>query len=284
MKEELQSEIQSIQKVYNLLIEFFMNYSFQIIGAIIIVLLGFYIAKKVSSAVGNLCNKNALDITLTKFIVNLVKFGIIVGAMIIAVGKLGITLTPFIAGIGALSLGAGLALQGTLSNYGAGLSIIITRPFIVGNTITVQNVFGVVEEIKLGYTVLLTEDGEHITIPNKHIIGEVLINSFEYRIVESTVGIAYDSDMEKSIELILSVFNEFSSVISQQSKPQVGIKAFGDSSVNIEYRYWVKTQHFFETQYRVNLAIFNVLQQHNINIPFPIRNVHLQEMTQLQSQ
>ena len=275
MKEDIQAELQSIQKVYNLLIEFIMNYSFQIIGAIIIVLLGFFVAKKVSTAVGNLCDKNELDVTLTKFIVNIVRFGIIIGAVIIAIGKLGITLTPFIAGIGAASLGAGLALQGTLSNYGAGLSIIITRPFIVGNTITVQDVFGVVEEIKLGYTVLLTEDGEHITIPNKHIIGEVLVNSFDYRIVESTVGIAYDSDVEKSIALILGVFDGFGDLISSESKPQVGIKEFGDSSINIEYRYWVKTQNFFETQYKVNLAIFNALKTHNVEIPFPIRNIYM---------
>ena len=275
MKEDIQAELQSIQKVYNLLIEFIMNYSFQIIGAIIIVLLGFFVAKKVSTAVGNLCDKNELDVTLTKFIVNIVRFGIIIGAVIIAIGKLGITLTPFIAGIGAASLGAGLALQGTLSNYGAGLSIIITRPFIVGNTITVQDVFGVVEEIKLGYTILLTEDGEHITIPNKHIIGEVLVNSFDYRIVESTVGIAYDSDVEKSIALILGVFDGFGALISSESKPQVGIKEFGDSSINIEYRYWVKTQNFFETQYKVNLAIFNALKTHNVEIPFPIRNIYM---------
>ena len=275
MKEELQSEIQSLQKIYNVLLEFVMNYSFQIVGAIIIIILGFYVGKKVANIVGNLCAKSELDVTLTKFIVNIVKFSIIIGAVIISVGKLGITLTPFIAGIGALSLGAGLALQGTLSNYGAGLSIIVTRPFIVGNTITVKDVFGVVEEIKLGYTILLTEDGEHITIPNKYIVGEVLVNSFEYRIVEASVGIAYDSDVDKTIAVILKEFDSFGDLISSQAKPQVGIKEFGDSSINIEYRYWAKTQSYFETQYKINLAIFNTLKTNKIEIPFPIRNVYL---------
>lgn len=271
----MEQEIESVQKIYNLLIEFFMNYSFQIIGAIIIIILGSYIGKKISFAVERLCQKNDLDVTLTKFVVNIVKFGIIIGAVIIAVGKLGITLTPFIAGIGALSLGAGLALQGTLSNYGAGLSIIITRPFIVGNTITVKDVFGVVEEIKLGHTILLTEDGEQITVPNKYIIGEVLVNSFEHRIVESTIGIAYDSNMNNAITLILKELVKFESSISSSSKPQVGIKDFGDSSVNIEYRYWAKTDIYFETQYKVNLAIFNVLKENNIQIPYPITDVYL---------
>lgn len=224
-----------------------------------------------------LCLKNDLDVTLTKFIVNIVKFGIIIGAAIIAIGKLGITLTPFIAGIGAASLGAGLALQGTLSNYGAGLSIIITRPFIVGNTITVQDVFGIVEEIKLGHTILLTEDGEKITVPNKYIIGEVIINSFEYRIVEATVGISYESDMQKAINIILDEIKSFEDSISTSSKPQVGIKEFADSSVNIEYRYWAKTEIYFETQYKINLAIFEALKQNSIEIPYPIRNLYLHQ-------
>jgi len=273
----VQQEIESIQKIYNLLIEFVMNYSFQLIGAVIIIILGFYVGKKVATAVGNLCARNDLDVTLTKFIVALVKFGVIIGASIIAVGKLGITITPFIAGIGAASLGAGLALQGTLSNYGAGISIIVTRPFIVGNTISVKGVFGIVEEIRLGYTILLTEDGEQITIPNKYIVGEVIVNSFEYRIVESTVGIAYNSDMDKAIELILKELGNFSEFISSEAKPQVGIKEFGDSSVNIEYRYWAKTDIYFETQYKINLAIFNTLKQNSIEIPFPIRDVYLHQ-------
>ncbi len=273
----MQEEIESVQKIYNLLIEFFMNYSFQILGAIIIVFLGFFVAKKFAQAVERLCLKNDLDVTLTKFIVNIVKFGIIIGAAIIAIGKLGITLTPFIAGIGAASLGAGLALQGTLSNYGAGLSIIITRPFIVGNTITVQDVFGIVEEIKLGHTILLTEDGEKITVPNKYIIGEVIINSFEYRIVEATVGISYKSDMQKAINIILDEIKSFEDSISTSSKPQVGIKEFADFSVNIEYRYWAKTEIYFETQYKINLAIFEALKQNSIEIPYPIRNLYLHQ-------
>ena len=271
----MKEEIESIQKIYDLLIEFVMNYSFQIIGAIIIIFLGVFVAKKVALGVGNVCARNEIDVTLTKFIVNIVKFGIIIGTVIIAVGKIGITLTPFIAGIGALSLGAGLALQGTLSNYGAGIAIIITRPFVVGNTITIKDIFGVVEEIRLGYTILSTEDGEEITVPNKYIIGEVLVNSFEYRVVESSVGIAYDSDVNHAIKMIEDELEKFEDIASNEKKPQVGIKEFADSSIAIEYRYWAKTDRYFQTQHKINLLIFNVLQANNIVIPFPIRTVHL---------
>lgn len=270
----MEKELESLQKFYNIVIEFFVNYSFQLIGAVIIFILGWYIANKVSSAVGRVCEKNQLDVTLTKFVVNIVKFAIIIGVTIVAVGKVGITLTPFIAGIGAASLGAGLALQGTLSNYGAGLSIIIGRPFVVGNTITVEGVYGVVEEIRLAYTILSTEDGEQITIPNKHIIGEVLVNSFEYRIVESVVGIDYNSKPEDAIAIIHKVLEKYEeTLIAKEPKAQVGIKEFGDFSINIELRYWAFTKQFFETQYKINLDIFNALKESNINIPFPTYNI-----------
>lgn len=269
----MEKELESLQKFYNIIIEFFVNYSFQLIGAVIVFILGIYIANKVSQWVGRLCSKHELDLTLTKFVVNIVKFGIIIGVSIIAIDKLGISITPFVAGIGAASLGAGLALQGTLSNYGAGLSIIIGRPFIVGNTIRVQGVYGVVEEIRLAYTILSTEDGEQITIPNKHIIGEVLVNSFEYRIVESVVGIDYRCNPSHAIETIHKVLGSFSKEIAQEPKAQVGIKEFGDFSINLELRYWAYTKSFFDTQYRVNLALYEAFKKEGITIPFPTYNL-----------
>jgi len=214
----MEEELKSIQKFYDVIIEFFVNYSFQLLGAIIVILIGWFVARKVAGLVERLCLRNDVDVTLTKFIVNIVKFSVIIGASIIAVGKLGIALTPFIAGIGAISLGAGLALQGTLSNYGAGIAIIMTRPFIVGNTVSVEGVSGVVQEVKLGYTTLETEDGEIITIPNKHIIGEVLVNSFEYKIVESIVGIDYACDPELAVNVLTDVLEGFKDEISQEPK------------------------------------------------------------------
>lgn len=274
MKEEIRQELQQIEKFYNVVIEFFVNYSFQIVGAIIIVLLGWYVGKKVAAYVTRVCQKYELDVTLTKYISNIVKILIVAGAVIIALGKVGITLTPFVAAIGAASLGAGLALQGMLSNYGAGLSIIITRPFVVGNTITVKDISGVVEDIQLGHTVLSTEDGEMITVPNKHIIGEVLVNSFEYKVVESVVGIDYSCDPQEAIDVIQNVLSGFNDdEISSDLKSQIGIKEFGDFSINIELRYWAATKIYYQTQYKVNLALFKALKQNNINIPFPTHNV-----------
>ena len=127
----MEQELQQAQEIYNLMVEFMVNYSFQIVGAIIIVLLGMFVGKKVSGLIENLMVRKNIDVTLSHFAAGFVKILIVAMTAIIALGKIGISVTPFVAAIGAVSLGAGLALQGLLSNYGAGLSIIVARPFIV---------------------------------------------------------------------------------------------------------------------------------------------------------
>ncbi|MCK4347497.1 MAG: mechanosensitive ion channel, partial [Thermoplasmatales archaeon] len=179
----MQEEMETLQNLTNIVIEFIVTYSFQILGAIIILFVGIIVARWVSRLVMRLCEKNNMDVVLTKFLGNAVKITVIVFVLIIALGKFGISIAPFIAALGALAFGASFALQGPLSNYGAGLMIIMTRPFTIGNTITIKEFSGVVEDITLSYTTLSTEDGERITIPNKHIVGEVLKNSFENKVV-----------------------------------------------------------------------------------------------------
>lgn len=268
----MEKELESMQKFYNIVIEFFVNYSFQIVGAIIILIIGFFVAKKVSAVVERICLNKNLDVTLTKFIAMTIKIAIIVGVAIIALGKVGITITPFVAAIGAMSLGAGLALQGMLSNFGAGISIIATRPFVVGNTITIQGQTGIVKEIKLGFTILETEDKQLITIPNKHIVGEILVNSFEYTIVESSVGIDYNCNPQKAIDILLDILNSYDE-LSKDFKAQVGIKEFADSSINLELRYWAPTAQYNEVQYKINMDIHNRFKQDDITIPYPILNI-----------
>jgi len=268
----MEQEIENLQKFYNLIIEFVVNYSFQIIGAVIILIIGFWLAKKISLIVEEfLINKN-LDITLTKFIATTIKLLIIILFLIISLGKVGITVTPFVAAIGAMSLGAGLALQGMLSNYGAGIALIATRPFIVGNTITIGDYSGVVKDIKLGYTTLITEDTEEITIPNKEIVGQILVNSFEYKVVESVVGIDYNDDPKLAIDAIYKVL-ENNSEVSKEIKPMVGIKEFADASINIEYRYWAPTKKYNEMQYNINMEVYQAIMKNNITIPYPTYNI-----------
>ncbi|KPK19250.1 MAG: mechanosensitive ion channel protein MscS [Nitrospira bacterium SG8_3] len=275
----MQDEITAIQKVINTIIDFFVNYSFQVVGAILVLIVGLIVARSLASFLVKLFERKHFDITLSKFAAATVK-GIIIGfAIIVALGKFGITIAPFIAALAAMAFGASFAIQGPLSNYGAGLVIILTRPFVVGNTIKVGEVSGIVEEVKLGATVLTDEDGVRITIPNKHIVGEILYNSEECKIVEELVGISYDSNPEEAIRIIKSTLDEFQA-ISKDPTPRVGIQEFGDSSVNIGLRYWIPTRKYFETLYSVNLAVYKELKQANIEIPFPQRDIHVVSRSQ----
>jgi small conductance mechanosensitive channel len=264
----MEQELEQVTAIYNQITSFLVNYSFQLLGAIIIFLIGMLVARRISSIVLRLCQRKKLDVTLSGFIANTTKLIIIVMTAIIALGKLGISITPFVAAVGAISLGAGLAVQGLLSNYGAGLNIILTRPFVVGDTISVQGVCGVLKVVHLAYTLLSNEDDVSITVPNKHIVGEIIHNSQRDTIIETRVGIAYQSDPKVAIDAILGALSKIEG-ISALRTPQVGIEDFGDSSIALGLRFWVKTEKCFETRYAANMAIHDALRSAGIEIPFP---------------
>ncbi len=272
--ELLNNEIDQLNKFYELVINFFANYSFQLIGAFLIFLLGYYVAGKISNWVLRICERNNIDVTLSRFIANSTKMIVVVLITIVALGKLGISLTPFMAVIGALSLGVGLALQGLLSNYAAGFNIILLRPFVVGDTITVQNVTGVVKEVLLAYTILEDEDGVIITIPNKHIVGEVIRNSHHDSLMELSVGISYEHDPLSVVKMLTPIIADLD-LVSAQKKPQLGIEEFADSAIVIGIRLWTPTVNFYASKYQTYATIYQALEQANINIPFPQRDVHI---------
>lgn len=249
------------------------KYSFQILGAVLIIIIGFLVAKKVSKFIVALCEKKNIDITLRTYIGHIVYLTILVCFLIVSLGKIGISVTPFVAAIGALSLGAGLALQGLLSNYGAGISIIISRPFKVGDTITIHDVAGEVKEIKLACTIIRTEDGEEILVPNRHIVGEIIHNSFENKLVETIIGIEYSNDPDIAIASIRNALKELD-FVSRRPEPQIGIDAFADSAINIGIRFWVPTRSYYDSMYKANRVIFNAVKAAGLNIPYPRLDVN----------
>jgi small conductance mechanosensitive channel len=270
----MEQELAQFQSIYNQIAAYLVEYSFQIVGAIIIVLLGLVLARKVGNFVEHQMAKHRIDVTLSRFTGSGVKTIIVVMVAIIALGKLGISVTPFVAAIGALSLGAGLALQGMLSNYGAGVAIVVTRPFVVGDTISVQGVNGVVTEVRLGTTMLTNEDGVRITIPNQHIVGEIIHNSFTNSIVEMNIDIAYSSDPLRAIDLIIAAINS-QAAVSKQHQTQAGIFDFGANGYTIGIRYWAATEQLFQTRFQINAAIYKALQSNGITISLPQREVRL---------
>ncbi len=267
-------EITAVQKLIDTVIEYSVNYGFQVLGALIILLLGFGVANWVGNLLSKAFAKKKMDVTLSGFLTTCVRMIILAFAFIIALGKFGITIAPFIAALSAMAFGASFAIQGPLSNYGAGISIILSRPFVVGNTITVSGETGIVQEVKLACTVLKNADGVEITIPNKSVVGQILHNSKEYKVVTASIGISYDSSPDSAIELIHQVLKKFPNVVHQPA-PQVGIESFGDSAVNIAYRFWAPTVEYFQTLYEVNKSIFNAFNQAGIKIPYPQRDIRI---------
>ena len=270
----MQQELAFIQQFYNKTIDFLANYSFQIIGAVVIVLIGWFLSKYVFNVLMKFFARHDFDPTLGKFAANGVRILIFGAMLVVALGKLGISIAPFVAAVGAVFLTAGLAIQGSVANYAAGISLIITRPFKIGDTVSVNNVYGEVEEIKLAYTMLRTEDEELITVPNKHMIGEVIVNSFKYRIVESHIGISYNDNAERAIDVIKQVI-ELCENVSNENQAIVGIEKFGENAVEIGIRYWVPTRNFFKFQYEVNMLIYKALKEEAITIPYPQRVVRM---------
>jgi len=270
----IKNEINQVTNLYQILVDFFADYSFKLVGAFIIFLIGYFVAGKIAKVVLKLCEKQKLDVTLTRFLANTAKMLVVVMVTIMALSKLGISVTPFIAAIGAVSLGATLAFQGLLANYAAGFNLILVRPFVVGDTIEVQGVRGIVKEVLLAYTVIKDEDEVDITIPNKHIVGEILHNSKNNTLLELSVGISYNDDPIKTIGLIEDTLEKLLMTKSKESI-QVGIDEFADSAINIGIRVWIPTSTFYKTKYMSYKAIYLAFEEEGITIPFPQRDVHL---------
>lgn len=272
----MNNDLVDLGSVVNTASQFIVNYGFQFIGALIILVLGWQIARWAAGVTLKLCKRAAVDVTLSAFFANVIKTVVLVFVVIIALGKFGITIAPFIAALSAVALGGALAMQGPLSNYASGLVIILTRPFVVGDTITIQGMTGIVEDIRLAYTLLSNEDGQTITIPNKQIVGEVICNSYANLLVETVINIGYGEDPELAVSIIRKVLDDNRDVSSQPA-PLIGIARFADSAIEIGLRYWVPTRHYYEIQYAVNREIFRRIREQGIVMPYPQLHVHMQD-------
>lgn len=270
----LTSSVRAIESITQELFRFLVSYGFQILGAIVILVIGVWISGRLARGVTTLCVRRKIDITLAKFFGTVTRVVALGFVALIVVNQFGVNIAPFIAAIGAGAFGLSLAVQGPISNYGAGLSLILTRPFRVGDTITIQDCSGVVEEIGFAATRLRTEDSEVIVIPNRKVVGETFENTFRAKLVDGRIGIAYGEDPERAIALLRATLAALPGVVSEPPF-QVGIHAFADSAIEIGYRVWVPTQAYHQNRFSLNLAVFNALRHAGIQIPFPQREVRL---------
>lgn len=243
--------------------EFLIAYGFQILGALIVLYIGLKLAGWTGRRMQSFAIAKNVDMTLSKFLGDAVKVFIIVLVVVITLANLGVSIAPLVAVAGAAAFGATVAIQGPLSNYGAGLAIILGRPFVVGNTISVRKVSGVVDNISLAATTLIGEDGERITIPNKQIVGEILVNSLERRVVETKICIGADQDHAKAIDVIRQALDSLPE-LAADAQPQVGIHDFTYGGIVLGIRFWVRSMRYFEIRYRVNQTILGALEQAGI--------------------
>ena len=270
----LGEELAQAEVIYQKVTSFLIDSAPQIFGAVIILIAGYVIANSVSKALVKFLIKKDLDVTLSQLLGSITYFSVLFIFVVIALGKFNISITPFVAALGAFTLGAGLAIQGIVSNYGAGFSIIFTRPFVVGNTLTVQHVSGVVVEIRLAYTLLENEDGERIMIPNKEIVGQILENSFEYKLVETIVTIEATADPTKTIDLLANALKDLD-CIAQTPASQFGIDEFSPLGIKLGIRCWVPTKAYFESKYRINRVIFDTLRDNEIKLSVPRQEIQI---------
>ena len=260
--------VEAVRSLVEQFTAFLVAYGFQFLGAVVVFLIGLKVASWTGARLTRFAEGKGIDVTLSRFLGHVARLVIVAAVVLITLGNFGVTIAPLIAIAGASAFGATLAIQGPLSNYGAGLAIILTRPFVVGDTITVKGTSGVVELITLGYTRLVGEDEERITVPNKEIVGEIIVNSRGRRVVEVQVLLAAEADVERAIAVVRQVYEGFDE-LGGDLLPQVGVHAFTYGGVVLGLRYWVPSKRYFEMRYKVNGAVRSAFEEAGIALLTP---------------
>jgi small conductance mechanosensitive channel len=261
-----------MEKVYT----FLALYGLKVLSAIAIFVIGRWVAKGITRIIERLMVKRKVDKTLVSFVTNLGYVALLAFVVIAALNKLGIQTASFIAVLGAAGLAIGLALQGSLSNFAAGILMIIFRPFKVGDYIEGAGVAGTVEAIEIFTTQLITPDNKTIIIPNSKISSDNIINysTKGTRRVELVFGIGYDDNIDKARQVIMDIIEKDGRVF-KDPVPIVVVSGLADSSVNLTMRAWSALEDhwniFFDTTEKVKKAF----DANGITIPFPQRDVHI---------
>ncbi len=259
----MEDQLQTVTSFVDAIIDFAVAYGLQIAGAILILILGLRLARWAGRKITALAESRQLDPTLSRFFGTVVRFLLVAFVLVITLGNLGVELAPIVAFVGAAALGASFAVQGVLSNYAAGLALILTRPFVVGNTIRVQDISGVVSEISLTTTILTGEDGERILVPNKEIIGQVLVNSNELRVVETRIAVEDETELDVAFEALEKAL-EGTPGVASKPPARVGLHDFTYGGFVIGLRFWVPSLQYFEVRYAANQAAHRALREKNV--------------------
>ncbi len=254
------------------------EYGMKLVGAILILVIGLWVAKILTNLVSKLLVKKNVDPTLVKFLTALTNIALIAFVVIAAISKVGIETTSFVALLGAAGLAVGFALQGSLSNFASGVMLIIFKPIKVGNYVEGGGMEGVVEEIGIFVTTLITLDNKVVFVPNAKLTSDNIVNYSlkETRRVDLVFGIAYKQDIDNARASIADVLNSNQKVLTNP-KPDILVSELADSSVNFEVRPWCKTNDYWDVYYSVIEDIKKKFDEQKIEIPFPQTDVYVHQ-------
>lgn len=254
------------------------EYSLKIIAALAIYIIGRLIAKTIAKGLSKTLESRGIDLTIAKFTYNLVYGVLTILVILAALSQVGIQTASFIAILGAAGLAVGLALQGSLSNFAAGILMIIFRPFKIGDYVEAGGKAGTVEEIRIFFTRLKSPDNKVIIIPNASIMEDSIVNysQKEMRRVDFKIGVSYDAYLPDVKALLLKTVQAHELVLADQPI-QVVVSELGDSSVNFNVRVWAKTPDYWTVFFDLTETIKLTLDENDISIPYPQMDVHMQK-------
>lgn len=245
-----------------------------LLGAIVILVAGFMAARVLCRLLGKTLEKRHLEPPVRMLLTRVAWLVIMAMFVMVALGTLGIAVAPLIALMSVAGVGVGLAMQGVLSNLVAGLLIILTKPFRVGEYIQIIGCSGQVNTIDLFTTVLLHPDRSRVVIPNRKIVGEILHNYGTIRQQDITVGVSYSTNLPAAIAVINQLLAANPQVL-KDVPPVVAVGQFGESSIEILVKPWTSVNDFGSASAEIKLAIIDAFRARNIEIPFPQQEVRL---------
>jgi small conductance mechanosensitive channel len=270
----MDDHLQTVAQIKSTAIDLGMKFGPKVVVALAIIAAGVFAGRWVGRMLERVLEPLELEAPVRQLLVRLVRVVVLALFGIMALQNLGVELLPLIAGLGVAGAGIALAMQGVLSNIVAGLTIIFTRPFRVGEYISIVGEEGRVEEITLFKTILSHTDRSKVVIPNRKIVGEILHNYGNVRQLDLSVGVAYDTDVNRALATVAEILRANPRVIGEIA-PVVGVSVLADSSVNIAVKPWVSVDDFAPAGAEINQAILERFRGAGIVIPFPQREVRM---------
>jgi small conductance mechanosensitive channel len=264
--------------VLGIVYEYLTVYGMKVVAALVILVVGRWVARGITNFIRKMMTKSKTDETLVKFVGSLSYIALLAFVIIAALNQLGIQTTSFIAVLGAAGLAIGLALQGSLGNFAAGVLMIIFKPFKVGDFIEGAGVAGVVEEIQIFTTQLLTPDNKTVIVPNAKMTGDNITNYTVKgtRRVDFVFGIGYGDDIDKARQVIEGIISRDERVLKEPGS-MVVVSELADSSVNLTVRAWTTAADYWSFYFDTTEKVKKQFDAEGVSIPFPQRDVHLYE-------